>query len=201
MKKIAVGIGLVLCAGLVAAQEPLPQERAQQAAKLLAAEAAKLTDVPVKTDGDTEKPFGLKKGERTTLVIPDKGLSEDRLGKVDKDVLSVGQLWLRGLTPVVAGTATPADKLQLVKVKANDGEHELSLLLLGARKGAEGKLELLVYAKAKEPLLVLPLEAASGSQNQPIELEGKKAEGDTGVLEVRILGKYQAGLPVSASAP
>ncbi len=97
-----------------------------------------------------------------------------------------------------AGAAAPADKLRPVKVKVNDGEHELSLLLLGTRKGAEGKLELLVYAKAKEPLLVLPLEAANRSQTQPIELEGKKAEGDMGVLEVHILGKYQAGLPVSA---
>lgn len=195
MRSIATGIGLVLSVGAAWGAEPLPLERAQNAARLVAAEAAKLTDLQVKTDVDTEKPAGLKKGELAALAIPDKGLSADRLSKAGKEVLPVGQLWLKGLTPLVAGNPTPADKHRLVKVTSKNEDHELPLLLLGARKGSEGKVELLVYSKAKEPLLVLPLEESSRNQEQPIELEGK-GEGESGTLILYVLGKYQAKLPV-----
>src|SRR5689334_7887707 len=116
MRCLTVGCALVLGISQVSAQEQLPQERAEQAAKLLAAQAAKLKDVQLKTDVDTQKPYGLKKGELALLVIPDKNLSKERLNKAGKDVMVVGQLWLRGITPVAAGRATPADKLRLVKV-------------------------------------------------------------------------------------
>jgi hypothetical protein len=190
------GIGLVFFVGLVTAADPLPLDRAQNAAKLVAAQAKKLTDAQIKTDVDTEKPFGLKKGELAALIIPDKSLSAERLAKAGKDILPVGQLWMRGLTPVVSDTATPNDKLRQVKVTAKGEDHELTLYLLGVRKGAKEKLELLVYAKAKEPLLVLPLEAGSKEQEQPIELEGK-GEGEQGTLLLHILGKYQAKLPIA----
>jgi hypothetical protein len=180
MRTVAVVISLALCAGLARAQEQLPQEHAQKAAQLVAAEAAKLTDAQLKTDVDTDKPFGLKKGERAGLVIPDRKLSAEQLGKAGKEVVPVGQLWMKALTPVVGGNATPADRLRLMTVKANDQDHELVLLLLGARKGADGKLQLLVYAKEKEPLLSLPLEAMDRTQEQP---------------------KYQAKLPLAALAP
>jgi len=196
MKNVIVGIILILGACQLAADEQLPPERAQKAAELVAAEAAKLNDLPIKTDVDTAKPFGLKKGELAALVIPDKALSQERLDKAAKEVLPVGQLWLKALTPVVAGSAASADKLRLVKVTTQNGDLELPLLLLGARKGPDGKLELLVYAKGKEPLLVLPLEASSRSQDQPIELEGK-GEGEIGMLIVHVLGKHEAKLPVA----
>lgn len=196
MIKVIVGIGLVLCACQLAADEQLPPERAQKAAELVAAEAAKLNDLQIKTEVDTAKPFGLKKGELAALVIPDKGLSQERLDKAAKDVLPVGQLWFKALTPVVAGSAASADKLRLVKVTTQNGDLELPLLLLGARKKPGGKLELVVYAKAKEPLLVLPLEPSSRNQDQPIELEGQ-GEGEMGTLIVHVLGKHQAKLPVA----
>src|SRR5262245_31415990 len=145
MRLVSVCVGLLLCAGLLAARDPIEQERAQKTAALLAAQARKLTDLPVKSDVETARAFGLKKGDLAALVIPDKGLTADRLDKASKDVLPVGQLWLRGLTPVVSGSAAAAEKLRMVKVEARGEEHTLSLLLLGVRRGAKDKLELVVY--------------------------------------------------------
>ena len=79
MRTVSVGVGLLLCGGLLAAQDQIEQERAQKAAALLAAQARKLTDLPVKSDVDTEKAFGLKKGDRAAVAIPEKGLTADRL--------------------------------------------------------------------------------------------------------------------------
>src|SRR5205809_2398862 len=125
MRSVSVGAGLLLCAGLLAAQDQIQQERAQKAADLLAAQARKLTDLPVKVDVDTEKVFGLKKGDRAALAIPAKGLNADRIDKASTDVLPVGQLWLRGLVPVVSGTAAAAEKLRVVKVESKGEEHSL----------------------------------------------------------------------------
>lgn len=200
MKGVTVGVGLALCVGLAMAREPVPQGQAQEAARLLAGQAAKATDLPVKPDVDPEKPYGLKEGMVAALVIPDKGLTAEKVGQAGQGVLPVGQLWLRGLTPVVAGEATPGDKLRLIKVTVKNEDHELPLLLLGARKGAGGKPELLVYARGKEPLLTLPLEAADRNQEQPIELEGEKGENERGTLVLHVAGKYRARLPL-AKAP
>ncbi|MCI0422224.1 MAG: hypothetical protein L0312_23850 [Acidobacteria bacterium] len=84
MRSVAVGIGLVLCAGLVAAQEPLPRERAQQATS---GAVAKLYFPPAKGEWkkvdaaslgwdakNLEAAFDFAKKERSTgLVILHQG--------------------------------------------------------------------------------------------------------------------------------
>jgi hypothetical protein len=199
MRTVVAVFGLLLGGAFVAAQEPLPAEQAQKIAAVLAEHAGKLTDAQVKTDVDAKKPYGVTKGELGAVVIPDKALTAEVLTKAGKDVVPLGQLWMRGLTPVVSGNATAADKLRIVEVKHKDDKHDLPLLLLGARS-AKGKLELVVYAKDKEPLLVLPLETADHNQEQPIEFTGK-GEGESGTITLHVLGKYQAELPVAKLTP
>lgn len=197
---IVAGLSLFLFAGVSLAQERLPQERAQQLARLFVPQAAKLTDAQLQTDVDLEKPCCITKGKLGAMVIPDKKLSAELLDKVGKAVAPVGQLWMRGLTPVSGGTPTPGDKLRKVTVTIQGEDHQLPCCFLGVRQKAGGGLELVVYAKDKDPLLTLPLEKVAIEQELPIELDAKKGENDMGILIITALGKYQAMLTV-AQAP
>ena len=197
MRNALSTICLFILPHFVLAQEQLPAERAQQAAKIIIAHVEKIDGLQLKVAVDADKATGLKKGEIGALVIPDKNLYLDRVAKAGKEIVPIAQLWTKGLTTLTSDNPTAKDKLRLEKVKAKDEEVELSLLLLGVRKSADNKLELVVFAKGKEPLHVLPLEANEKNQDQPVELDGK-GEGGRGTLFINILGKHQAKLPIAA---
>lgn len=196
MRQVLVLAVMVGVAGGAAAQERIPPDQAQQYARLMAETASKVAAPAVKTDVDAEKPFGLKHGEIGVLVIPERTLSEEALSKAGKTVVPVGQLWVRNLTLVLDGSAISNDRLQVLTVTADNQDHRLPLFLLGARKGAKDALELVVYAKDKEPLAVVPLQKIQATQELPIELEGKRGDGETATLTLNLLGKYRAAVTV-----
>jgi hypothetical protein len=199
MRTVIAVAGVLLLTGVALAQERVPQQEAQRYGKLFAEHAAKLeAPAQVKVEPDPEKACAIRKEGVAALVMPDKMLSADALGKVGKDVVPVGQLWMRNMVPAVDGKAAANDKLRIVKVAVNNEDHPLPLSLLGVRKKGDG-LELVIYGKDKEPLLALPLEKADAKQELPIELEGKKNDNDpaTGILTINLFGKYQAKLTVA----
>ena len=116
--------------------------------------------------------------------------------KAGKEVVPVGQLWLVKLSPAVKDATTANDKLRLVTISVKDEDHRLSLLLLGARKSAEADLELVIYAKAKEPLLTLPLKKFDTKQALPLEIGLRQGTSSLGLVDINILGEYQAVLSV-----
>lgn len=198
MKRL-VAVACVLCLAAGArAQEKVPPEMAQRFAKLFVGQAAKETDVPFKADADPTKAVALKHGDAHAMVIPAKDLSEDALGKAGKEVVPVGQLWLRHLVPNLEGKQTSEDQLRIVHVEVNNQDHPLPLLLLGVRKGADGP-ELVVYGKGKDVLAHLPLKKVDNKQDEPIDLGAKDVQEGTGTLVVTILGKWQADLPVAGA--
>lgn len=197
MKWLIVTLCLSLGTLPVAAQERIPQDQALKYSKILTDHAGKLADLQLKSEVDTDKPFGLRHGEVGVMVIPDKKLSADILAKVDGDVTPIGHLWFRKISPHIDGKTTPNEKLRIVTVTADDQDHPLPLFLLGVRKKND-KLELVIFAKDKEPLLATPLEKIDRNQELPIELEGKKNDNDTGLLTLNLLGKYQAKVTVAA---
>ena len=196
MRGMAALVGLALLAGLATAQERIDPEEAQKFAKIFVEHAAKVGDLQLKLEPNADKPYGLRAGQVGTVVIPDKRLSEEAIQKAGKEVTPVGQLWVRNMTAVVKDQPVGNDRLRIVTVTANDKDHPLPLFLLGVRKQADGVLELVIYAKDKEPLLALPLQKAEVRQEMPIELEGK-GEGGRGTLTMNVLGKYQAQLPMA----
>jgi hypothetical protein len=197
MRTTITAASLLLLAGALLAQERVPAEDAQKAGKQLAEQSAKL-DVPaqVKVEPDADKAFAIHHEKVAALVMPDKKLSADTLSKAGKDVVPVGQLWMRRMVPVVEGKSTVNDKLRMIKITIKDEEEPLPLCLLGVRKKGDG-LELLVYGKDKEPLLTLPLTKADARQDLPIEFDGKKNDNDTATLTINLLGKYEAKLIVA----
>jgi hypothetical protein len=197
MKKLLAAFVLGLFVNAASAQERVPQDQAVPIAKLLAETAAKIADAQIKIELDTAYPFGLKADEVGAMVIPVKNLSEETFTKAGKDVSPVAQLWFKKLTTVVDNKTVPNDKLRLLKVSHNGEDFELPLFLLGVRKKADGALEMVVYAKDKQPLVVLPVEKAEANLELPIELEGKKTGEDTGELTLKLAGKYRVKLPLT----
>lgn len=198
MRGVVTAVTLLMLVNAAPAQEKIADEEAKRAATHLAEQAKTVEGLPLKTDVDVEKSTGIRAGEHGVLFIPNKGLSEETVGKAGKDVTPVGQLWMLRLSPAVNGAPAPNDKLRLVTVKVKDDDKVLVLCLVGVKQGADNKPTLIVYGKDQEPLVSLPLTAAEGSQNLPVELDGKKVDDNSGDLTFRLSGKYRATLRLMA---
>ena len=181
------------------AQEPLPRADAVKFATLLNFDLDKLADTPIPTDGDVKRPYGLKGEQRAGLVVPEAKLSAATFAGLGKEVQPIGQMWLARLVPARDGQPVPADELKVVPAEHEGREVTLPLCVLGARKTAEGKLELLVYGKSKTPLLTVPITKATKPQKWPIEFDAER-EGDTARVTLCLVGKYEASFLVTAPA-
>jgi len=189
---------LVLTATSVAsAQERVPTEQAQQIAKILTQAAEKQADLPLKLEPDTDKPFAVKQEQFGAMAIPAKGLGADTIAKAEKEVVPIGQFWMRGLIPTIDGAPAPASKLRTVTIDIEENKAEVTFYQLGVRKGEKGNLELVVYGAGKEPLVTKTLEKADSAQSYPIELEGREDENNTGLITLFIAGKYRTTIRVS----
>ena len=154
MKQSIIALALITSVQLVSAQEKLPREEALKYATAVTAATKQLTGSPVTLDVDSQQPVALRDGEYGCMVLPQKNLSASTLAQAGKEnVTPLGQLWLHKLTPMRDGEAISSEKLRLVKVQAEGDEATVPLCALGARKNADGALELLVFGKSKEPLL------------------------------------------------
>jgi hypothetical protein len=190
---------LALVAGTAAAQSPnrIPQDEAKAYAKLCAERAATvLTAAPLSMDVDPDKPCAERGEGGGAMVISDRKLTEKVLAGVGKDVVPVGQLWLRKWTLVVNGKAVANDKLRIITVTIDDKDRPMPLFLLGVRKKGEKDLELVVYAKDSAPLQVVPLKKLETASSLPLELEWSRGDKDADNLTLNILGKYQTVLKI-----
>lgn len=200
MKTMISVLALALGALSLTAQEEVPRTEAVRFATLLNLDLERLADTPLPTDADTKRPFGIKAERRGGLVVPEAKLSVATLSSAGREPVPVGQLWLAGLVPVKDGEALAKDRLKLVSVEYEGREVELPLCVLGVRKVAGDKLELLVFGKAKEPLLALPLSKVSREQKLPLEFTAEREGGDSARVTLTLLGKYEASFSVRGQA-
>jgi hypothetical protein len=189
---------VALSGSAIQAQEALPRDEALKAAFALCRDLPKMLGTPIPTDPDVKRPVAIHADSRGLMVLPETRLSLDVLAKSGPDAVSIGQLWLLKIVPSVDGRAVKADRLQIVTIKDNEKETAVALCALGIRKTAEGRLELLVYGKEKQPLLHVPLANASGKQENPIEI-AIQPEGDGATVTLNILGHYTASVSVGLS--
>lgn len=195
MKTTALAIFLLTSLTLAEAQQNASREDALKAAFMASVDLKQMLNTPIPTDPDVKRPVLVREGESGGMILPETKLSRAVLAKAGKDVVPIGQLWLRKVALLVDGQAVKSDKLQLVTVGAAE-QTSVVVCALGIRKDSEGKMELLVYGKEKQPILRLPLKEISGQQDNPIEMSAQK-QGDGVVVELRILGQYQASLSVA----
>jgi RNA polymerase sigma factor (sigma-70 family) len=155
-----------------------------------------MLSTPIPTDPDVKRPVAVREGDYGGMVLPEAKLSADQLSGEGAQVVSVGQLWLRGLVPLCGGELPPNDQLQLVTVSTDEGSASVPCCALGMRKNNNGSLELLVYGKNKEPLLKVPVKTIQGTQENPVEMQAERWD-DGGWITLRILGKYEASFMVT----
>ena len=197
MKPLVTSLCVTFIAALASAQDRLPQGEAQRYAKVCVEQLGSLGDGQVAPEVDPAKACAVRGEGGGAMVIPDKRLSQHKLAKAGRDVLPVGQLWLRKWTVVADGKAVPRDRLRVVTINVDDKDRPMPLCLLGVRKKGDKDLELVAYAKDSEPILKLPLKAVEFVQELPLELEWQRGEKNVDSLTLTVLGKYQAVLLVT----
>ncbi len=149
----------------------------------------------VKIDGDLGQADMFERNDVAALIIPDKGLTADKLAKVGKKEIPVGQLWLKSLLPEVDGSSPADSDLKMVEVSDGDKSMKLPQFLLTARRSGK-KLNLIIYSGAAGPLMELPLEQFETGQSLPIELEGEARDNSSGLLSLYVTGKYHVKMIV-----
>jgi hypothetical protein len=195
MKNLLTLAALVAFTPALHAQDAIELEEAQKAARKLNESISRITDAPFAVDSDLEKPQGIKHEGIGLLVLPDRKATAELLAAANSGITPLGQLWTMKLAVAANGKATSAEKLRHVTVTDGDKEHEVSLYFLGATKTEAGGLELVVYAKDKEPLLRVPInKRVAGKQEFPIEVSGAKNDDNSGTLSLRLFGEYDAQL-------
>ena len=197
MKKSILLAALAATLAAAQAQQSVPRDELLKVAFMVSLDLKQMLNTPIPTDPDVKRPVAVREGDHGAMVLPETKLSADTFAKAGQEVLPLGQLWLRKLTPQCDGQAAKPEKLRVVTVETGDRSEAAVLCALGLRKGAEGKLELLVFGKDKEPLLRAPLKAISVPQENPIELAAE-LQGDGARLTLRFAGKYEASLTVTS---
>lgn len=198
------------CLSALHAQEPaqLTPEELSKATALLMDANTRLGDLPLKLELAPEQAAGFKAGDAGALLIPDKRLKVEKAAKGDKaarkkskgEAMPVGQLWTRQLAPKDKDAALANDKLRLVKVTAKDKELELAVFTLGIEKAGKREFQLALYGKGSSPVLRVPLTAEKSKGAAPVVMAARKTGEEAGVIELKLLGRYKAEIPVGKLA-
>jgi thiol-disulfide isomerase/thioredoxin len=179
----------------------LPREQVVKAGSFLNGQAAKLDGLPIRADGDATKASLVTEGRRALLCLPDKRLAQEVVSGAGKEVVPIGQLWLRECALTTDGKSPARDTLREITVALGEQRQPLVLYLLGVRKNADGALELVIFAKDRDARLTVPLRDATVQQDLPIEFVVKPGETAATKLTLNLLGKYQAALAVTSQSP
>ena len=198
MRQTLVLLAALLATSLASAQERLSSDQVQHAVQVVTTALGEIKDAQVKLELDSAKSTGIKGANGVgILAIPDKHLTSESLAKAGNELAPIGQLWLRNVAMFAGGKVVRGDTLRQVTVREKDTETHLQVYLVGARRTGKG-LELVVFAKDKEPLLTVPLVSAEASQDLPIELagEGERDREESAALILKLVGKYKATIPI-----
>lgn len=196
MKANLLILALLAALPLAQAQEKLPKEEALTYARWVGADAKQLGGTPIATEVDLQQPVAVKEDPYGGMVLPQKDLKAESLAKAGETAVPIGQLWLLKLTPMQDGFGISQDRLRLATVEADGEQITAPQCALAVKRNAAGKLELLVYGKAKEPVLTAALKPIDAKQTSPLELDAER-DGDAGKLTLSILGKYRASFSVT----
>lgn len=196
MKLKQILLTLIGSVALAGAQEKLSHDQALAVAKVVGADPKQLQGTPIATDVDLEKPVAVKDDKYGGMVLPQKGLKASTLTSAGAKAVAIGQLWLRKLTPMRDGEAVSDAKLRLVTVNASGTDETAVQCTLAVRKDGGGQLELLVLGASADPIATAPLKSIDSESSAPIDLEGER-DGDNGKLKLKVLGKFQAEIPVT----
>lgn len=179
-----------------AAQQRLSSSEAQYYARLVHPTPPRTETSALSIQPDLEKAVALREDIYGGMLIPDKRLSKETLAQAAKGTVGIGELWFRNLAPMKNGWVVSKSDLNVVDVATDEGKERVPCCALGLRNGDNGKLELLVFGKGKEPLLALPLEKAAGDASVALDMSAE-AGYDQGWVILKVFGQYQARFSVT----
>jgi hypothetical protein len=193
---------LALLTTISFAQEVVPLDEAQRGARKVTDTLGTPADAPFVSEVDVTKPQAIKAGKAGLLVIPDKKLTLETLSGASDAITPIAQLWMLNISLGKNGEPAANDAIRFLSVNDGDRNLDVQLYFVGAAKNNSGQLDLVVFAKGKEPFLRVPLVKASSASTQelPIEISGRKDDDKTGTLSLRFLGQYTADLTVKRPA-
>jgi hypothetical protein len=189
------------------AQEPqtLPPDELAKGTRLLMDANARLGDLPLKLELAPDRSVGLKAGDAGAILIPDQRLKADKAAKADRKgskgaSMPVGQLWLLKIAPWDNGSALPKDKLRLVTIEEKSKTLELVVFALAIEKAGKQGTQLALYGKDSAPVMRVPLTAAKSKGAAPVVMAARKTGEESGMLELGLLGRFKAEIPVGKPA-
>jgi hypothetical protein len=192
---------LLIFTSFAVAQEiqQVPAEQAIKVAHKITSALGSPADAPFAVDADADKPSGLKAGgDAGVLAIPDKKLTAESPASAGKEILPLGQLWMRNVVPAVNNAAPDPATLRTVKVAEGDKEVTVEVYFLGITKTDSGVIELGLYSKDRQPLVKTPLvKTDTAASTTPIALDGRKEGENSGVLVISVFGSYKAEVAVT----
>ncbi len=210
--KIKLLLALATCSTLtlLRAQEPtaLPSEELSKAVALLMDANKRLGDLPLKLELAPDQATGFKIGEAGALLIPDKRLKSEQPAKGDKadkkaakgEAMLVGQLWTTKIAPKDKDAVLPNDKLRLTKITTGEKVMELAVFALGIERAGKKEFQLAIYGKGSSPVLHVPLTAEKSKGAAPVVMSARKTGDESGILELRIMGRFKAEIPMGKMA-
>jgi|ERR1035438_9582235 hypothetical protein len=184
MKRTLIAFTVLMTLHLASAQERLSREEALKYALLVSVDLKQLQGTPIPTDVDVKQPVVVYEGDHGGMLLPEAKLTSEAFAKAGEKIVPIGQLWLRKLTPTRDGSALASDKLRVATVKHKDQDVSLVQCALGVRRNRSDALELLVFGKDKEPLVILPLKRVDAPQELPLDFTAERT-GDADCLCAR----------------
>lgn len=195
-QSILLIIMLITAAGY--AQEAVPQADAMKAAALCYVASADISDAAINIDPDTKRPFAMKGGgEVGVMVIPETKLAKE-IEHAGEGITPVGQIWMKGVLPVLGGSTVTMDKLRTVTIEDGSKSALVPVLFVGMQSGEGGAKELVIYSQDKTALATLLLKPVEQEQKLPLEFSAVKAGERTADVTLTIIGKYQASFGIAA---
>src|SRR5436309_5322102 len=116
MRPVVAAVCFAGFVGLVSAQDRLPHDEARRYARACVEQLGSPSDAQVSTEVDPEKACAVRGEGGGAMAIPDRRLSHDKLARAGRDVVPLGQVWLRKWTVVAEGKPVPKDRLRIVTV-------------------------------------------------------------------------------------
>lgn len=202
LESVALALCIVGSASFALAQNltELDAQRSQRVAGMLMEKAAEIKSPQVKIETDTAKAVGVRYGRDGVLVVPRKGLDEQKEYPEVRTEQGAGLAYLflsSAFSPVIDGTRVKPERLRTVNVVDNQGtERAVACLLLAVRQIGEDDWRLYVYGADKKPLIDAPFTEAAAEKPGPIAVHVEQVAGFEGTLTITAFGKYQAGFRI-----
>lgn len=186
----------------------IPTEELTKATALLMEANQRLGELPLKLELAPDQATGFKAGEAGAVLIPDKRLKAEKPAKDDKAArkaargaaMPVGQLWTMKIAPTDKGAALANDTLRLTKITVGEKARELAVFTLGIERAGKREFQLAIYGKGSSPVLRVPLTTERSKGAAPVVMSARKTNDDSGVVELKLMGRYKAEIPMGKMA-